>query len=398
MGLTGDEICNPAKRSVSVEGMIVVSDRNEQPCLLGNVYAELSAAGAKAYINTGFFDPPGVLTFRHHTWRACRYCNHAMPMVGAFDREVELVEICSAARNGGSSVELVIDGSDHDKTYQRRNRSLFSLLVLRILAPLFAVLTGCMASYEVYRQKKASSIRQRSVRLLICAIEAPSMFICAAVLALGQYGAMVCPEAFHLVFTSLLSGCSTFTTILLALFLHEEARHRSRNVPRRSIWKTYPKIICICAVVFFGSDLVIVLVTVIDVRTDLASLILGLNFVLLGVAPQIAIGLYLIYKGLQFRVQMYAYLSMSDSDRVRLQASGVQAGIQRIGRLAFWITISGASMFVSSASFGFLLYIITANQTGFQPGPYGQKWIVVAFVYSRILISFAQVYGEEKKT
>ena len=54
----------------------------------------------------------------------------------------------------------------------------------------------------------------------------------------------------------LLSCVSVYSTILLAVFLLEEARHSATRTPRRDIWATHPRLLGLAAVTFVGSDLI----------------------------------------------------------------------------------------------------------------------------------------------
>ena len=153
--LSIDQTCNPLARSEPVAGRIVVSANRGGSgyvqCLLDDVYAELSANGALAYINTEAW-PTGFNAFRHGSWDACRFCGHEMTLASVYDPEGTLFEM----RGAGGEVLLEVR-PPHDSSYADGFRSAAWIIVFRILLPAFALGTCTCALRQVERKKDEES-------------------------------------------------------------------------------------------------------------------------------------------------------------------------------------------------------------------------------------------------
>jgi hypothetical protein len=104
---------------------------------------------------------------------------------------------------------------------------------MRVIAPAFAFWTAGEAAFEFARQQcrrkyheslnTSAEVRETgfnwSVRDVMYVVEVPSLTMCGFMLACGQFGFMALPIAWHKATLTMFSGASTFTTILLALFI-----------------------------------------------------------------------------------------------------------------------------------------------------------------------------------
>jgi len=77
--LSGTEFCNPARDDV--EGIIVITDQSGTACDLEEGYARVTALGAVGVIHLVVFSTPGLLTFRHQTWKSSVYAHQSAPLL-----------------------------------------------------------------------------------------------------------------------------------------------------------------------------------------------------------------------------------------------------------------------------------------------------------------------------
>jgi hypothetical protein len=62
----GVNICTNTLPDIS--GKLVVTVRAQTTCLMGHVYERINAGGALALLELVYWNPPGLLGYRHHTW------------------------------------------------------------------------------------------------------------------------------------------------------------------------------------------------------------------------------------------------------------------------------------------------------------------------------------------
>ena len=147
--LSIQETCHPEKRRESVRGRIVVSanrgGNGYQECLLDDVYSELNAAGAAAYINTVTWFP-GFNAYRHGTWDTCQFCEAGLTLASVYDPGGELF----ALRRSDSPVFLAVQ-PPHDASFREIFDSPTWVFFFRVLLPLFAFSTAGVATFELHR-------------------------------------------------------------------------------------------------------------------------------------------------------------------------------------------------------------------------------------------------------
>ena len=295
--LTPEELCDPSKRSIRIEGKIVISDRSERPCLLGSVYEELSASGAKAFANTVGWDPPGLFAFRHETWNPCEFCDHKMVMVAVSDPERELVAL-------GSSTEIdLFIGPPHNDDYEKGYTSVYWLIFIQVFLPACCFYTSALGLNEAKREISSSGaarVNMSLTRLVICVIDGSANFIGGVVLCLGHPGpTYLLPDRVHVAMQRLFVGGSTFTTFALALFLREEARHMQTRLSRRSIWTQHRKLLSLVFAIGVGFDLLPLMLISVDganAGTRTTGDVLTYTFLFIIVPVQIIVSVYFLYK------------------------------------------------------------------------------------------------------
>ena len=248
-----------------LEGMVVVVTRSSHLCSFDSTYRELMKAKAAAFIETAYFNPPDILISRRGTWFGCPFCQSSMSAIRVLDPEDELFGL----RNKGKTILLEIR-PPHESSIQDTCKSPLWFIVMRIFFPGYAFWTAAIAAFEVYRElisDKFKKTAEISVRMFICALEAPAMFITGLALALDIFGTTpVVPSQVAYVLFGFFTGVSTFTTVLLAIYLREESRHLRAGPgrPRLSIWKTNYRFIAAAFVAFIGHDLVLLTRNVVE--------------------------------------------------------------------------------------------------------------------------------------
>ena len=202
-------------------------------------YARLEAAGALAVIALSTISPPGFNAYRHDSWSTEKWRDHRMPFVAcSFRIEDE--------RTWGHA-ELKLSITDPSvKPFQDFYTSWLYTVCFRGLPALFASFTSYIAVKEAMRIRGKWGVLEEEEKTsvqnlvyLICIIEAPSVLIVGAVVGFGQFGPETLPSTVHLLFSDVLMGIGTATTLFLALHLREELRHLSEHGEKLSIWKKH---------------------------------------------------------------------------------------------------------------------------------------------------------------
>ena len=255
-----DVICD-SKKWPNVEGKIAIFTRASRGCSLDKVYKGLSKEKAIATVETGIQELPDMYSYLHASWDRCLLCHNPMPYFRVVDPNDEMRDHLVRFVDSGAMLHIE---SPHSVSLTNLYGSWLWLLMMRILVPMYAILTAIMAAFEVYREVFSVDFKARaphSVRLVICVVESTSLLVVGCMLALGQYGPMVLPWPIHFALVTLFSGVGLFTTTLLAIFLYEEGRHSSegRQAPRRSIWKAHRALISMAFICFVCWDLIFVI-------------------------------------------------------------------------------------------------------------------------------------------
>lgn len=237
-------------------GLIVIGFYQTTICNACDIYENLIHTGAKAYIDTVFWDPPGFLTFQHCQWRKDKFRSNNLVMISASDPTGSFGNLANADKSKPLILEI---SPNHSTFYEEKFTSVEWTICIRILAPLFCFATSLFSAYQAYLSRKGIETSTRpswNVRFVVCSIEAPHILLTGCMLALGHFGPTVLPINFHLACLNVFTGQSAFCSILLLLFLHEEDVYSKSRV-RRNIWRQYgtsiPLLFCLLLLSdFFG--------------------------------------------------------------------------------------------------------------------------------------------------
>lgn len=237
----GSELSSVTKQRVS--RAIVITETTFSGCFLEDKYARLIGVDALALIQVEKPNPPGIGVFRRHQWFGDEFEGSSMLALSMSLDEETLHSIRQKP-----SLELIIE-PPFDTRYADAFKSSEWTAFMRVIAPALALAASSLAFREaatMNRTRQVQGVDTLSVGFVVCAVEAPCLFLIALVMLLGQFGPMMLPLHVHYIFASLLSGTSVVTSALVALYLREECRPAPQ---RRSVWLTYKWLICICAVV-----------------------------------------------------------------------------------------------------------------------------------------------------
>jgi len=384
-----EAICDPGKWP-SLEGEIAVFPRFSRTCSMDEVYQQLSKAKAIAAAVAIPYDPPDIFSHVHFSWDRCRFCGGSMYYVFVSDPNDKFRYICS--RHEVFELSLLYSSSTMSKMYE----SLSWLLVLRILVPVFAFCTAAMAAFEVYREVCSADFKRRgpySVRIVICILESPSLFVVGCALALGEFGPMSLPWPIHVALTTLLYGVSLFTSTTLAIYLKEENRRSKagRQEPRRSIWNTHRVFISVAFAVFVGSDLILIIsiVTLGAVTSPTTQIVFEIVSIIVILAGLVVASSF-IYQAwqLRFSIEHYLFKRVSPAD-----SNGARS-LRRVGRLAFWLFMSALAIVMHFVmSIAMMCVLLQPLPPPITVTPTMNLVVCALYSVSRISISHAQVQG-----
>jgi hypothetical protein len=224
--LSGNEACNPPR---SVQGLIAISILSDLDCDLGDAYTALQGAQAEAFITLERWSPPGWYCFRKAFGG---WSGGTMPIVSVswLDGDKDLWT--------DPRLEVAID-PPFDTTVYDAYVSLDWTISLKVVAAGWALLVGMKSLIELFGLYHSEKMRKSWISCAIFAIEAPTMLLIGVMLILGHGGPYTLPFVYHTFFVDLLSGFSVASTLLLALFLREEASHFRTGLPRQEVWNKY---------------------------------------------------------------------------------------------------------------------------------------------------------------
>ena len=262
--LDGIDLCETPR--VSVTGKIVVTggSKTHSRCDIEQMYSNLNRAGAAAFVKSIWhLDPPGIQCFSHFSWDADFY--RAKPMT--------MVEICHEGPNGpkfsvkGLDGKIVTLGPPHNTEYRDLFTSVYWMIGIQTLVPIACLWIAVVAVAESFRAyamlrrdaHTSNLVRQefRQIGIAICVMEGTSAFLLGIVHATGgSTGRTILIRHFYDYFWTRLCGLSIFTDFLLVLMMREQLRAAPPSTkPLRSVLKTYPWVIGLAGVVFFGVDI-----------------------------------------------------------------------------------------------------------------------------------------------
>jgi len=288
----------------------------------------------------------------------------------------------------------------HNRFYQTAFESLSWTIFMRILAPVLALWGAALATNDIritfseWGKSSSSSPDYRvlpesiGISLIICCVEVPSLVLIAAMMALGQYGPTMLPWSYHIAFITLASGTSLMTSTILALFLQSQIHHVSTREPCRSIWSKHGRFIATGVVLFGGFDLL----TFVLIQTgsaevmSVASVIGTILFCSLIAPAQIAVAVYFILQAWRFAKPLAFYLKHGPRSPSRLAENN---NVWKIGRLVFWLMLSGLFMLLAVPLFCFLIILVFFG--AFHHSESLLLSIIIGYVLARIGVSYAQV-------
>ena len=366
-------------RLEDVAGKIVLLERSIATCPFEEYYVSIMKAGALALVEVWPFDTPGFLGFRHHTWNEKKYASDEhLHAVRTADPSGEIMQEIRS-----SEPRVVILTPPGRDPFVSLYLSWEWTLIIRVLAPAFAAYGACLAAMGLYRER---GVPEWSVRHVMYVIELPCLCLAGASLALGQYGPFVMPVQIHNIFNFLMNGGSIFTSILVALFLRETQRHLKMQLPRPPLRTRYPTVIATSFLCFFAYDFFVTVLWLTNLQT-----IATVSFFVLyafAIPVQLVVAVFFLYQARNFPGPIRVYLFRSQEDRNLYGA--MFASVSRVGRLAFWLAISGVCsiatvvggvVLVNLSGFGVIPMVSTSEALG----------CTVAIAFGRIGASVAQI-------
>ena len=242
--LSGKDACGglDEKFAAKVRDMVVFTESRE--CRISDVYINMDLAGAKALIIIEpFFKRPGWLTFYCYDCHDEHSPRGLLPPSWNDGRNMPMVSVSSMGDEDSLSLDITLKevhiSPPFDHSFKQLFLSYHWTLLVRVLAPAFSLATSVLAGFEVLRLKRKGHFRRAWISGVICAIEAPVLFMVALILAFGHYGPMTLDFVYHAIIRDLFLGVSVSTTIVFSFFLREESRWLIQSLPRRSIWKVH---------------------------------------------------------------------------------------------------------------------------------------------------------------
>ena len=379
--LNDDELCDPEQRKQSVAGLVVIAANAGHPCLVHDIYAELSLAGAAAFVNRNWYNPPGLFLHQHRNtpFMRCEFCGKPMALVEIGDPNNDLVS--EARRHSSAWLEII---PSHSKEYLELFSSAAWATVVRVLAPMLAL----RASYEAarYISSTGASTSKLTIGRIILMVEGFSMVFVALALMLGQFGPTMLNLRIHGLFQNLLSGSFTFTALAMGMFLREEQRHEELHVPRRNVLKLNRNILGASFITLGLCDFVLSIAPV-EVHAALSYIAVPIVYSAVLSPIQLAASLYFLVQAFRFKDQLLFYL-MGMSPRGQV-VGPLSTSVRRIGRLAFWLAVSGILAITSCVSF--VVNMVRFTQKGLDFDPHAYFVLTAVFVFTRIGASFAHI-------
>ena len=355
-------------------------DRATTTCLFGELYLEVRQAGALALIDIVPWTPSGFFALRHQTWDAEKYASpRSMAVISASDPTGSILQKMRDCSPGPCMLKLA---PPYDVSWAVVYRSWTWMLSLRVFAPAFALYTAYLAAQGLYLDRFKA---KWSVCQVMYTVELPCLTLAGAALALGQYGPMAMPERAHIPFINLMNGGSVFTTVLVALFLREEGRHLRTQLPRRPLVAQYRATIALAAVCFLAYDFL----SIIFAFTNLTTAVWDSTFwalYVVAIPVQICVAVNFFVQARSFSGPLWFYLYPTDETREKYGQKSV--GVARVGRLALWLSASGACIVVTVVCGIIILFRAIGAM---ESDPVGGMILFIVVSFGRIGASFAQV-------
>jgi hypothetical protein len=222
-----------------VAGKVVIS-RSSVGCL-EKIYDQLDRSGAAAFVRLSAFNPPGPLTNRRADW-GFKAPSQKMQMFEVYEGEFQFDNWSQL--QAGLVVEV---GPPHDTTYRDLAVHPGFVLLLRVLVPSaywFVSITAIIGMLRLRRMPDDEPGQWRHeirrVGMVVTFVFGVITLAIGMLFAMGMWAAYeAMPIAVYLFFTPMFVSTQTLVTVLLALFMREEALAMALKVSRRSMWINY---------------------------------------------------------------------------------------------------------------------------------------------------------------
>lgn len=305
-------------------------DRSTTDCIFGTNYDNVKAAGALAFVHTVVWDPPGLQAFRHHTWNPSAH-HKDMGVYCVLDPRRDLLETIRE-----STMPIATLAPPYNREWEMLYRSWAWIMWMQVVWPIFSFYTAYIAARGFFHDGWSNW----NVRKVLYLVEAPTLVVFGVVFALGHLGPTILPLRFHNAMPFLANGASIFTTVLVALFLREEDRHLNTKTPRRPLWTQYRAILVVSALLFIVYDWALAVLFASDAYLLVPNLEVAFIVVwFLGMPVQVGVSVYFFKVARRMSGPLWFYLRPTEEGKSRYGSKA--AGISRVGRLAFWLAVSG---------------------------------------------------------
>ena len=391
ISIEGKSLCNPTSDLVSRKIVIANFEVGaEILCWPIEAAKECAKLGAVAFVVTSIYSPPGLVSNIHWTMDPESESTD-IPFVGITAADVGDVEL-ELWRDSMMDGMTATIGPPYIRVYWDLFTSPLWIVVFQIFLPGCALLVTCESVAEIRRRTRAhiyaATLQNGQIinwksfvtaPVAVCMVEAISSFIIATLFAFGEYGPLYLPYAYHYFFLSLLSGSSFFTTILIALILHEQSKFLRGQPSRKDVMVFYRKTIASCALICIGSDLLIGAVTAFEPRAAYGNFTSFFGVYAFG---QIIVAIYFFSRAWELYRPLSAYLNHPES-------SPRSDNETQLRFLVHNLTISGSAMLLNTGC----VTVIAVFATGDIRVTSTYIWFVGIFLFSasRIGVSYSQV-------
>ena len=225
----------------TVRGKIVITSGIGADCTWDEMYLHLDDAGAVGLVRHMFPKTTGISCFRHRDWDMKPFLERQLMWVTVPEDEIDL-DLWESAATAGDGNDLVLElAGPHSVEYYDLFTGPAWTLCIRCLLPMFGVYTAWMAwcqaglvQLKIEAQQPGPKRDIRGVGVVVCLIEAPSIFLLSIAAAFGQWGPTALPDIVHHVFYTFLLGTCLSSTILLVLVMREQRRMLASTTPNSS--------------------------------------------------------------------------------------------------------------------------------------------------------------------
>jgi len=359
--------------------------------------------------------------FRHNDWIINKNNHRTMPMVSISEDD----RLSLLWKDSGL---LLAVGGESDERFVDYCRSWMRITIMQVLIPSFALYSaaiarkslldtlhrhgiraGNSADVDVRAISPEDNIPQNSQKIalrnmkvqpwpiaaVVCAIEAPTLVLLGAVLALGQNGPMLLPHTVHLICSDLFLGISLLTSLLVALYLQDEAPKDSGNdaqPPPSSTWSKHRRKLMAAAVALTLSAAAPLFNIFVPTYWKNFG---GLFFAFVYAPLTVGCSAYFLYKAWLFREHIVLFICQRDA--LAEQFGPFAQSFRLVGCLAFWLLVSAICMLINAAILvSVAVTMLGVGKSGVATSLINLEHFLVLeslMAVSRIGISLAQVFA-----